>query len=83
MNMEAKGATAGSLGRKCVVVRWADLRMETLLELIERGTGSLLLLLPHNFSDIQGELAVVRERERERENFQRTLIACIFVVSQW
>ena len=59
--MEAKGATAGSLGRKCVVVRWADLKMETLLDLVERGAGSLLLLLPQNFSDVHGELAEVRE----------------------
>ena len=59
MNMEAKGAMAGSLGRKCVVVRWADLRMELLLDLVDRGAGSLLLLLPHNFSDVHGDRAQV------------------------
>ena len=59
--MEAKGATAGSLGRKCVVVRWADMQMEVLRDLVDRGAGSLLLLLPQNFSDIHGELAQVSE----------------------
>jgi hypothetical protein len=55
--MEAKGATASALGRKCVVVRWADLHLESLLELVQRGAGSLLLLLPQNFTDVQGEMA--------------------------
>jgi hypothetical protein len=55
--MEAKGAMAGSLGRKCVVVRWADLQMDVLRDLVDRGAGSLLLLLPQNFSDVHGELA--------------------------
>ena len=59
INMEAKGALAGSLGRKCVVVRWADLQIEVLLDLIDRGAGSLLVLLPQNFSDVHGEMAQV------------------------
>ena len=59
VNMEAKGATASTLGRKCVVVRWADLQLESLLELVQRGAGSLLLLLPQNFTDVQGEIAEV------------------------
>ena len=57
--MEAKGAMASALGRKCVVMRWADLSMESLVDLVQRGAGSLLLLLPHNFTDIQGEVAEV------------------------
>ena len=58
--MEAKGAMASALGRKCVVVRWADVQMESLMELVQRGAGSLLLLLPQNFTDVHGEVAEVK-----------------------
>lgn len=57
--MEAKGAMASALGRKCVVVRWADMQIESLMELVQRGAGSLLLLLPRNFTDVHGEMAEV------------------------
>ena len=57
--MEAKGAAASALGRKCVVVRWADMQVEGIMDLVQRGAGSLLLLLPQNFSDVQGETAEV------------------------
>ena len=59
VNMEAKGAAASALGRKCVVVRWADMQVEGIVDLVQRGAGSLLLLLPQNFSDVQGETAEV------------------------
>lgn len=59
VNMEAKGAIATSLGRKCVLMRWADVSMETVLDLVERGAGSLLLLLPQNFTEMEGETVEV------------------------
>ena len=50
---------ATSLGRKCVLMRWADVSMETVLDLVERGAGSLLLLLPQNFTEMEGETVEV------------------------
>ncbi len=44
--MEAKGAAANMLSRRCVVVRWRDLSIEKFQNLIERGAGSILVLLP-------------------------------------
>ncbi len=44
--MEAKGGGAGMLNRKCVVVRWADLTSDKFLDLIHRGAGAILILLP-------------------------------------
>lgn len=44
--MEARGEEASMLNRKCVVVRWKDLSSEKFLELIQRGAGALLVLLP-------------------------------------
>ena len=57
--MEAKGAGASALGRKCVVMRWADISKEGILELVERGAGALLLLLPHNYTEVDGETVEV------------------------
>ena len=59
VNMEAKSSMANALGRKCIVVRWADIHMEAILELVQRGAGSLLILLPQNFTEVQGEIAEV------------------------
>lgn len=61
--MEAKGSMASALGRKCVVVRWADMHVEAILELVQRGAGSLLMLLPQNFTEVQGEVAKVHSVE--------------------
>jgi len=46
--MEAKGEAASMLSRRCVVVRWRDLTIEKFQNLIERGAGSILILLPPN-----------------------------------
>lgn len=44
--MEAKGEAANMLNRKCVVVRWNDLTSVKFQSLIDRGAGSILILLP-------------------------------------
>lgn len=46
VNMEAKGEGASMLSRKCVVVQWKDLSSEKFLDLVQRGAGSLLVILP-------------------------------------
>ncbi|XP_064391028.1 BOS complex subunit ncln-like isoform X2 [Halichondria panicea] len=46
VNMEARGEVASMLNRKCVVVRWAELSYESFMELVERGAGSIIILLP-------------------------------------
>lgn len=44
--MEAKGEAASMLNRRCVVVRWQDLTLDKFLDLIDRGAGAILVLLP-------------------------------------
>ncbi len=46
------------LNRKCVVVRWRGLTLERVRDLLKRGAGSLLILLP-------GEWAGQGEEERQ------------------
>lgn len=47
--MEVKGPEANVLNRRCVLLRWVDLTRERLSQLVERGTGSLLLLMPADY----------------------------------
>lgn len=48
--MEARGSAANILNRKCVVLKWAELSSDSFLDLIQRGAGSLLILLPCDWS---------------------------------
>lgn len=48
--MEVKGPDANVLNRRCVLLRWVDLTKEKFTELIERGTGSLLVLIPADYA---------------------------------
>lgn len=52
VNMEARGEEASMLNRKCVVVWWKELSSEKFLDLIQRGAGALLVLLPHTNASI-------------------------------
>lgn len=54
--MEAKGEAASMLNRRCVVVRWRDLTIEKFQGLIERGAGSILILLPPKNSSAENHL---------------------------
>ena len=53
--MEARGERASLLNRKCVLVRWVDLSSERLLDLLHRGAGSVLVLLPPTATTSLGE----------------------------
>ena len=48
--MEVKGPDANILSRRCVLLRWVDLTKEKFAELVERGTGSLLILMPADYA---------------------------------
>ena len=48
--MELKGPDANVLNRRCVLLRWVDLTKEKFTELVERGTGSLLILIPADYT---------------------------------
>lgn len=60
MNMEARGEEASMLNRKCVVVWWKDLSSEKFLDLIQRGAGALLILLPHANASVEEDTLNVR-----------------------
>lgn len=59
MNMEARGEQATLLNRKCVFIRWRDLDLEKFLELIERGAGALVILLPSEMGKIKDNVLEV------------------------
>lgn len=50
ISMELKGPDANVLNRRCVLLRWVDLTKEKFTELVERGTGSLLILMPADYT---------------------------------
>ncbi len=47
------------LNRKCVVVRWAELSYESFMELVERGAGSIIILLPLDIVSVDKKLIEV------------------------
>lgn len=54
------------LGRKCVVIRWSELTMDSFRQMIEHGAGSLLVLLPRDWlgedpSVLQGWMELEQE----------------------
>ena len=59
LNMEARGSAAKILSRKCVIIRWMELSSDLFLELIQRGTGSLLVLIPQDWSTQDNETLTV------------------------
>ena len=52
VNLEAKGAAAAVITRRCVVIKWAELTSEKLLDLVNKGAGAMLILLPRDLSTI-------------------------------
>lgn len=44
--MEVRGEVAPILNRKCVVIRWSVLSSEKFLDIIHRGAGAIVVLLP-------------------------------------
>ena len=70
VNMEAKGAVSTMISRRCVIVKWAELTSETLLDLVNKGAGAVLVLLPR-------ELSAVEEDEMQ------VGVASLAVVTPW
>ena len=58
--MEAKGVDASMLNRRCVFIRWTDLSVEKFLDLINRGAGAMVILLPGNMQEVKEEVLKVR-----------------------
>ncbi len=66
VNMEVRGEEAVTLNRKCLVVRWRGLTLERFRDLLKRGAGALLLLLPVEWADEDTEV-IQRWMELEEE----------------
>jgi hypothetical protein len=56
INMEARPAKSRMLGRRCVVIRLAELTMEKFRELSVSGAGAVVVLLPTDLSDVSQEM---------------------------
>lgn len=48
------------LNRKCVVVRWKDLSLDKFLDLVQRGAGAMLVVLPLTNSTAEEDTMKVR-----------------------
>ena len=59
VNMEAKAVDASMLNRRCVFVRWTDLSVEKFLDLIHRGAGAMVVLLPGNMQEVEEDVLKV------------------------
>ena len=50
--MEMRGEGVTILNRKCVIVRWAWLTPDRFLDLVHKGAGSILILLPVDWRNV-------------------------------
>ena len=50
---------AKMLNRKCVFVKWAELSPDLFQDLLNRGSGSLLVLLPQEWAEQNNETIAV------------------------
>ena len=64
VNMEGRSTQSPVLNRRCVFVKWKDLSMAIFDNLLERGMGAIVILMPGSFADISDS---VREEWRELE----------------
>lgn len=58
VNMEVRGEVAPILNRKCVIIRWSALSSEKFLDIIHRGAGAIVVLLPRErggVDEVEGE----------------------------
>jgi hypothetical protein len=53
--MEARPITAGTVTRRCIVVKVGELAYDRFREILEQGAGSILVLLPRNISQYSVE----------------------------
>lgn len=56
VNMEVRSEEALTLNRKCVIVRWKGLTFDRFRDLLKRGAGSLLILLPRGWGEEEAEV---------------------------
>ncbi|XP_019861588.1 PREDICTED: nicalin-1-like [Amphimedon queenslandica] len=49
VNMEARSPEAAMLNRKCVLIKWTELTSDLFNELLERGAGAVLIILPNDW----------------------------------
>lgn len=59
LNMEARGMAASMLNRKCVFIKWAELSSDLFQDLLNRGAGSLIIILPSDWSHESNETIAV------------------------
>ena len=57
--MEARGEDASLLNRKCVFVKWGDLSLDKFLDLIQRGAGAMVILLPADMQSVKEDVLKV------------------------
>ena len=48
--MEARPITAGTVSRRCILVKITELAYDRFKEILEQGAGAVLVLLPQNIS---------------------------------
>ena len=51
VNMEVRGEGASMLNRKCVMVRWVGLTPDRFLDLVHKGAGAILILIPQDWKE--------------------------------
>lgn len=59
MNMDARGAGSLMLNRKCVLVKWTDLSVEVFTDILQRGAGAVLVLLPADWNTVDNQTLLV------------------------
>jgi hypothetical protein len=71
--MEARPITAGTVTRRCIVVKIGELAYDRFKEILEQGAGSILVLLPRNISRYSLEEIQV-ENPLVKINYSRHLL---------
>ena len=61
--MEVRGEGLSMLNRKCVVVRWVGLTLDWFLNLVHKGAGAILILIPQDWKTREVE-ALGKEMEQ-------------------
>ena len=72
VNMEVRSEVAAVLNRKCIVIRWSALSSEKFLDIIHRGAGAILILLPSEWRGV--------EEVRRRGELRTSVHGCNFLL---
>ena len=73
VNMEARGEDASLLNRKCVFVKWGDLSLDKFLDLIQRGAGAMVILLPADMQSVKEDVLKVNNEWM----YLHTIVSCL------